>query len=130
MRLSPLFTTAAALAAGLALVPAAFSSGARPMRMHMAAAPAATKVQLHRRVVRVAIRDFKFRPARVVVSRGTRVIWTNRDSDPHTISGKRAHWSSQALDTGQSFAAVTRRAGTFTYICTIHPFMHGTVVVR
>jgi plastocyanin len=130
MRLSPLFMTAAALSAGLALGPAAFSSGARPMHMHMAAAPAATTVELHRAVVRVAIHDFKFLPARVVVSRGTRVIWTNRDSDPHTIAGKRAHWSSQALDTGQSFATVTKRAGTFAYLCTIHPFMHGTVVVR
>jgi plastocyanin len=96
----------------------------------VATAAVATTVKLHRPVVRVAIHDFKFQPAHLVVSRGTRVIWTNKDSDPHTISSKPAHWSSQALDTGKSFATVTRKAGTFAYICTIHPFMHGTVVVR
>lgn len=136
MRRSTLVISVAALSAGLAIVPAALSSGAGPKHMPMAMAPAAatataaTTVRLHRPVVRVAIRDFKFQPARLVVSRGTRVIWTNRDSDPHTISSKRARWSSQALDTGKSFATVTKKAGTFAYICTIHPFMHGTVVVR
>lgn len=129
---------AAALSAGLAIVPAAFPSGAARMDMHMhmpmgasaAGSAAAPSLQLHRAVVRVAIHDFKFQPASVVVSRGTRVIWTNRDSDPHTIDSKTAHWSSQALDTGNSFAVVARRPGTFTYICTIHPFMHGTVIVK
>jgi plastocyanin len=136
MRRSTLVISVAALSAGLATVPAALSPGAGPTHMQMAMAPAAatavaaTTVKLHRPVVRVAIHDFKFQPARVVVSRGTRVIWTNKDSDPHTISSKPAHWSSQALDTGKSFATVTKKAGTFAYICTIHPFMHATVVVR
>ena len=39
-------------------------------------------------------------------------------------------WASQALDTGNSYAHVMTKAGSFSYICTIHPFMHGTVVVR
>jgi plastocyanin len=136
MRRSTLVISVAALSAGLAIVPAALFPGAAPTHMQMALAPAAataataTTVKLHRPVVRVAIHDFKFQPARVVVSRGTRVIWTNKDSDPHTISSKPAHWSSQALDTGKSFATVTKKAGTFAYICTIHPFMHATVVVR
>jgi plastocyanin len=136
MKRSLLVIPAAALSAALAIAPAAFSGGAGRMRMPMAMPPAvataavATTVKLHRPVVRVAIHDFKFQPAHLVVSRGTRVIWTNKDSDPHTISSKPAHWSSQALDTGKSFATVTRKAGTFAYICTIHPFMHGTVVVR
>jgi plastocyanin len=129
---------AAALLAGVAIAPAAFPSGAQRVDMHMPMPMAASAAgsaggattQLHRAVVRVAIHDFKFQPARLVVSRGTRVIWTNRDSDPHTINSKPAHWSSAALDTGSSFAVLTKRAGTFTYICTIHPFMHGTVIVK
>jgi plastocyanin len=136
MKRSLLVIPAAALSVALAIAPAASSGGSPPMRMPMAmpaaaaTAAATTTVKLHRPVVRVAIHDFKFQPARLVVSRGTRLIWTNKDSDPHTISSKRAHWSSQALDTGTSFATVTKKAGTFAYICTIHPFMHGTVVVR
>jgi plastocyanin len=124
------------LAAGLAIVPAALSSAVRPTPMSMEMPPAAgaaattTTVALHRAVVRVTIHNFKFSPARVVVSRGTRVIWTNQDSDPHTIVSKPAHWSSQALDTGMSFATVVKKIGTFAYICSIHPFMHGTVIVK
>jgi plastocyanin len=128
----------AALSAGLGAVPAAFSSGTGAMHMaggmptHAVAtgSPAAASVQLHRRVVQVAIKSFKFQPARLVVSRGTRIVWTNRDSDPHTIKSRTARWSSAALDTGGSYAQVARRAGTFTYICSIHPFMHATVVVK
>jgi plastocyanin len=81
-------------------------------------------------VKRVAISNFKFHPARIVVTRGTRIVWTNSDSDPHTIKSKAAGWSSSALDTGKSFSRVATKAGTFHYICTIHPFMHGTVIVR
>jgi plastocyanin len=79
---------------------------------------------------RIAIRDFAFHARRIVVAPGTKLVWTNDDSDPHTISSHAAHWSSEALDTGQSFTRVVRRRGTYHYVCTIHPFMHGTVVVR
>ena len=78
----------------------------------------------------VAIKDFRFGPQRIVVHRGTRITWTNDDSDPHTVRSKSAHWASQALDTGDRFSVVARKAGTFHYLCTIHPFMHGTVVVK
>jgi plastocyanin len=113
-------------------------AGMPPMAMgHEAHAVAAASprlsVQLHKAVVRVAIHNFAFQPARLKVSRGTRVVWVNRDGDPHTVStsAKRraGGWASQALDTGNSYAHVMSRAGSFSYICTIHPFMHGTVVV-
>src|SRR2546423_920218 len=81
-------------------------------------------------VKRVTIKDFKFQPQRIVVHRGTRIAWTNDDSDPHTISSKAAGWASQALDTGDSYWRAARKTGTFHYLCTIHPFMHGTVIVK
>jgi len=93
-------------------------------------APPDVPVAAHVRTVTVTITNFTFRPARVVVHRGDRIVWTNQDSDPHTIFSRAAHWSSPALDTGKSFTRVARRRGTFHYFCTIHPFMHGTVVVR
>jgi len=74
--------------------------------------------------------NFAFVPARIEVSPGTRVVWTNHDSDPHTVTSDRAGFSSQALDTGQRYAEVLGKAGTHAYHCTIHPFMHGTVVVE
>ena len=86
--------------------------------------------RLHQRVVRVTIHNFAFQPARLVVSPGTRVVWTNTDSDPHTVDGTKGLWASDALDTGNHFARVFATAGTFSYYCSIHPYMHGTIVVK
>jgi plastocyanin len=87
-------------------------------------------VALHQRVVQVKISNFAFKPARIIVSPGTKVVWTNEDSDPHTVTTDKPGFSSQALDTNQKYTLVTKRAGTFTYHCTIHPFMHGALVVQ
>jgi len=89
-----------------------------------------TVTQLRQRVVRVTIHNFAFQPARLVVSAGTRIIWTNTDSDPHTVDGTKGLWSSDALDTGNQFARVFKKVGTFSYYCSIHPYMHGTIVVK
>jgi plastocyanin len=137
---------ALALAAGVAGASGAFSSGGSkpshvaaagtttmPMPMPTtttASSKAAATSELHHAVVRVKISNFAFQPARVVVSPGTKVVWTNEDSDPHTVTTDRPGFSSQALDTGSRFTEVVRQTGTVTYHCTIHPFMHGAVVVQ
>ncbi len=89
-----------------------------------------TVTQLRQRVVRVTIHNFAFQPPRLVVSPGTRVVWTNTDSDPHTVDGAKGLWSSDALDTGNQFARVFKKVGAFSYYCSIHPYMHGTIVVK
>ena len=95
-----------------------------------ATAAAAAVVRLHQHVVNVSIHNFAFQPARLVVSPGTRIVWTNQDSDPHTVDSTHGVWTSDALDTGSQFARVFPTAGTFPYYCSIHPFMHGTIVVK
>lgn len=109
------------------------TAGRAPMPMQM---PMVTtglrgrlRVALHQRVVRVKIMNFAFQPSRIEVSAGTRVVWTNEDSDPHTVTTDKPAFGSQALDTGQTYAKLLVKAGTFAYHCTIHPFMHGTVIV-
>ena len=86
--------------------------------------------ELHQAVVHAKILNFAFKPAHLVVSPGTKVVWTNEDQDPHTVTSDRPGFGSEALDTGSSFTMVAKRAGTFTYHCVIHPFMHGTLVVE
>src|SRR5690349_9078749 len=95
-----------------------------------AAKPQPVTVLLHRRVVRVTIQYFAFHPAQIVVSPGTRIIWTNKDSDPHTVDSTKNVWSSEALDTSGQFARVFGKAGAFPYYCSIHPFMHGSITVK
>jgi plastocyanin len=87
-------------------------------------------VLLHRRVVQFTIHNFAFSPARIEVSPGAKLVWTNTDSDPHTVDSSKGIWSSEALDTGQHFSRVFGKVGTFTYYCSIHPFMQGTVIVK
>jgi plastocyanin len=108
--------------------PAGSMAGMQMPMGRTAAAPPV--VELHRRVVYVHIQRFAFHPARIVVSPGTRVVWDNRDSDPHTVHSAAGRFSSEALDTHGTYAFTVKRTGTFSYLCTIHPFMHGAVIVR
>jgi plastocyanin len=78
----------------------------------------------------VRIQSFAFHAKRLVVKRGSRVVWKNSDSDPHTIKSSKGRFASEALDTGDTYSVVMRHAGTFSYLCTIHPYMHGQIVVR
>jgi plastocyanin len=108
------------------------ASSMPPMRMPMpntASALGHLRLDLHQRVVRLKIMNFAFMPARVEVSPGTRLLWTNEDSDPHTVASDKPGFASQALDTGQTYSKVLTRPGTFAYHCMIHPFMHGVVTV-
>jgi plastocyanin len=80
----------------------------------------------------VTIDNFAFGPATVTVAVGTKVTWTNRDDEPHTVvsaDDPRA-FKSGALDTGDSFTFTFDKPGTYKYFCSIHPHMTGTVVVK
>jgi plastocyanin len=79
---------------------------------------------------RVAIKGFAFAPAALTVPAGTTVTWTNQDSDAHTVtSDGGGPLNSKALATGDTFSFTFTQAGTFKYLCTIHPFMTATVTV-
>jgi amicyanin len=76
----------------------------------------------------VSIKDFKFQPAVLHVKAGVAVTWTNLDEEPHTVVG--GPLRSAVLAGGQaSYSFTFSKPGTYTYQCSIHPFMHGTVVV-
>ena len=79
--------------------------------------------------VEVKIAGFAFEPASVTVKAGTTIKWINEDSASHTVAADDGSWDSGSLAKGQSFSKDFTQAGTFTYLCTIHPSMKGTVVV-
>ncbi len=78
------------------------------------------------------IDNFSFSPAQLTVAVGTRVTWTNRDDIPHTVTdaGTPRRMKSPPLDTGESFAFTFDKPGTYSYFCSLHPHMQGTVVVE
>jgi plastocyanin len=78
----------------------------------------------------VHIRDNAFVPPSVTVAAGTSVTFVNDDDDAHTATADDAAWDSEGLSQGQKWARTFAKAGKFAYHCTVHPMMHGAVVVR
>jgi len=82
--------------------------------------------------VSVNIMSFKFDPTPLVIPVGTTVVWTNQDSAPHTATsdpGSAFVFDTGMLHKGESGKITFTTVGTFTYFCTVHPNMHGTVTV-
>jgi amicyanin len=94
-----------------------------------ASVPAATGSSVPQGETAVAISDFKFNPATLSVPVGATVTWTNQDEEPHTIASKDGSFHSPGLDTHGSYSFTFTTPGSYDYICSIHPFMTGTVVV-
>jgi plastocyanin len=77
----------------------------------------------------VSIVDFAFQPGSVEVAAGGTVTWTNTGQAPHTVTADDGSFDSGQLAPGASFSQTFNTAGTFTYHCSIHPQMTGTVTV-
>ena len=77
----------------------------------------------------ISINNFAFVPATLTVPAGATVTWTNQDQEPHTVVAGDGSFRSPGLGTGATYSYTFPTAGSFDYICSIHPFMHGTVVV-
>lgn len=81
------------------------------------------------RSAKVEIVDFAYDPDPVTIEEGGKVIWLNEDSAPHTATADDGSFDTGTLEEGKLGSESFKEAGTFTYICSIHPDMHGTVEV-
>jgi plastocyanin len=81
-------------------------------------------------VVNADMRHNRFAPPRLVVRLGQTVRWTNGDAVAHTVASQDLHLSSEAIRAGGTFSYRPRRAGRFTYFCTIHAGQTGVLIVR
>jgi plastocyanin len=80
---------------------------------------------------KIEIKDFSFNPQTLTVKPGETVTWINRDEEPHTVvSVEKKFKKSTALDTDQTFTITAGAPGTYTYFCSVHPKMTGTIVVE
>jgi plastocyanin len=78
----------------------------------------------------VRIGDFAFGPSSVTIQAGDTVTFTNQDGTTHTARARDGSFDTEHLAGGQSSTITFDTAGTFPYICAIHPTMNGTVVVQ
>jgi len=79
--------------------------------------------------IQIVIDNFTFSPTPLAVKAGTTVTWVNHDDIPHSIVCPDLKVKSHPLDTDDTFAYKFEQAGTYDYICGLHPHMHGQVVV-
>lgn len=78
----------------------------------------------------VKIDNFTFTPPSLTVAVGTQVTWTNRDDIPHTVVTEDKTMKSKVLDTDEKFVYTFTKPGAYSYFCSIHPKMKGTIVVQ
>ena len=77
----------------------------------------------------VSIDNFAFVPATLTVPAGSTVTWTNHDEEPHTVAASDGSFHSPGMGAQGTYSHTFPTAGKFDYVCSIHPFMHATVVV-
>jgi plastocyanin len=79
----------------------------------------------------IVIKDFAFIPASLTVAPATKITVINEDQAPHTVTARDKSFDTGTISGGQrgEFTAPTK-PGTYPYICTVHPYMTGTLIVQ
>jgi plastocyanin len=79
----------------------------------------------------VSMEGIAFEPGEVTVSAGDTVTWTNNDSVAHDVTADDfSSGDPGGMGVGDTFERTFDEAGTFDYVCTVHPGMEGSVVVE
>lgn len=69
-------------------------------------------------------------PIAIQVSSGSTVTWTNNDSVVHTVTDSEKSFDSEFIQAGKTWSHTFDEPGEYDYICTLHPWMTGTVSVE
>jgi plastocyanin len=78
----------------------------------------------------VEIRNFKFVPGTITVSAGAHLAVANDDTTAHTATADDGSFDTGDISPGSTSTIDLSKPGRIAYHCSIHPFMHGTIVVR
>lgn len=72
-----------------------------------------------------------YSPSPTTVRMGQSVAWRNNDSTTHNANQDTGAFATGNLNAGATSSPITMStAGTFTYHCTLHPGMVGTITVQ
>lgn len=72
----------------------------------------------------------QFEPAELVVKRGSRIVWVNRDLFPHTATAADKTFDSGTIAADASWTYAATQPGTHAYVCSLHPTMKGKLTVQ
>jgi plastocyanin len=77
----------------------------------------------------ISIQGNAFNPDNLSIKIGDTVTWVNNDSYAHTVKAKTGEFDSGNMASGAKFSFTFNKEGTIDYICGIHTFMTGKIVV-
>jgi len=77
----------------------------------------------------VEIKNMSFNPSNITVKAGSEISFTNNDGANHTVTADGGKFN-QPVAPGQTIKITIAEAGTYTYHCSIHKSMKGTIIVQ
>jgi len=80
----------------------------------------------------VTIENDSFNPKSIAIESGQTVTFTNKDDEEHTVAADDKSFDSKPLsaDGHGNFRYKFTKPGRYAYHCSIHPFMHGVIIVK
>jgi len=78
----------------------------------------------------IVLENFHFAPASLTIAAGTTVTWENLDEESHTVVSPDGLFRSSGLERSDKFSFTFDKAGTYRFVCSIHPQMIGTIIVK
>ncbi|MCK6607656.1 MAG: cupredoxin domain-containing protein [Flavobacterium sp.] len=81
------------------------------------------------KVYTIEISKMKFIPADLVVEKGSKIVWINKDFYPHDITDEiKKTWSSKPINQNQSWSKIVTK--NENYFCNLHKTMKGKITVK
>jgi plastocyanin len=78
----------------------------------------------------ITIEAMRFSPAVLEVGVGDTVVWKNKDPFPHNVVADSKMFHSADIQADGSWSFKPAKAGVFPYVCSLHPGMRATIVVK
>jgi plastocyanin len=79
----------------------------------------------------IVMKSFAYTPASLTVAPGTKLTVVNEDQAPHTVTANDKSFDSGTISGGQrGEVTAPTKPGSYPYICTIHQYMTGTLIVK
>ncbi len=78
----------------------------------------------------IHIKNFAYVPDTVTIHPGQTVRFIEDDDTPHTVTAADHSYDSGNLSQKDTWKHTFAKEGTYTYFCTYHPYMKGTVIVK
>jgi len=80
--------------------------------------------------VEVIISNLSFQPPSITLGKGSTIVWRNQDTVSHMVTAGDGSFNSGTIVAGDTFEQKFEKSKTYTYSCSIHPEMKGTIIVK